>query len=154
MALAAGWIKGNFDVAVRGSYLVAAAVLSDDKGAIAGAATQRLNCTDTLQGEAIAALLTSRLATSFGCNFFSLEGDALLVVLTINNPSLFSSWTFTNCILDINVILAPFQSWSALKVSHSANFRAHALAKWAAFHLVFGSISTGISYSLFHLNQK
>jgi hypothetical protein len=97
-APAAGWIKGNFDVAVRGSYVVAAAVLSDEKGAMVGAATQRLYCSDALQGEALAALLTARLATSFGCNFFSLEGDALLVVLASNNPSIFSSWTFANCI--------------------------------------------------------
>jgi hypothetical protein len=91
IALTAGWIKGNFDV-------VAAAVLSDEKGAIVGAAPQRLYCSDALQGEALAALLTARLATSFGCNFFSLEGDALLVVLASNNPSIFSSWTFANCI--------------------------------------------------------
>ena len=70
---------------------MAAAVLSDDKGAIVAVATQRLNYTDALQGEAFAALLTSRLAATFGCNFFSLEGDAFLVVLAINNSSLFSS---------------------------------------------------------------
>jgi hypothetical protein len=139
----AGWFKGNFDVAVRGSFAVAAAVLSDDKGDIVAAATQRLNCIEALHGEALAALLTSRLAATFGCNLFSLEGDALLVVSAINNPSLFSSWIFANCILDINVVLASFQSWSALKVSRSANFRAHALAKWAASHHVFGSIPKG-----------
>ena len=111
IAPAAGWIKGNFDVAVRGSFVVAAAaVLSDENGAIVAAATQRLNCTDALQGEALVALLTSRLAASIGCNFFSLEGDALLVALAINNPSLFSSWTFAHCISDIHVVVAFFQS--------------------------------------------
>jgi hypothetical protein len=109
IALTAGWIKGNFDVAVRDSFAVAAAVLSDENGAIVAAATQRLHCTEALQGEALPALLTSRLAASFGCNLFSLEGDALLVVLTINNPSLFSSWTFAHCISNINVVLASLQ---------------------------------------------
>jgi hypothetical protein len=137
---AVGWIKGNFDVAVRGSFAMATAVLSDDKGTIVVAATQRLNCTDALQGEALAALLASKLAASFGCNFLSLEGDALLVILAINSLSLFPSWSFANCISDINVVLSSFQSWFALKVSHSANFRAHALDKLAASHLVFGSI--------------
>jgi hypothetical protein len=33
------WIKGNFDVAVRGFFAVAAAVLSDENGAIVAAAT-------------------------------------------------------------------------------------------------------------------
>jgi hypothetical protein len=140
---AAGWIKGNFDVAVRGSFAMAAVVLSDEKGTIVAAATQRLNCTDAFQGEALAALLASNLAASFGCNCFSLEGDALLMILAINSPSLFPSWSFSNCISDINVVLASFQSWSALTVSRSANFRAHALAKWAASHLIFGSIPKG-----------
>ena len=75
-----------------------AAVLSDENGAIVVATAHRLNYSDALQREALAALLTSRLAATFGCNFFSLEGDALLVVLAINNPSLFSSWKFANCI--------------------------------------------------------
>ena len=110
IAPAAGWIKDNFDAAVRGSFAVATTVLSDENGAIVAAATQRLNCTDVLQREALAALLTCRLAASIGCNFFSLEGDALLVVLAINNPSLFSSWTFAHCISDINGIVASFQS--------------------------------------------
>ena len=48
-------------------------VLSDDKGTIVAAATQRLNCTDALQGEALTALLVSKLAASFGCNAISLE---------------------------------------------------------------------------------
>jgi hypothetical protein len=46
---------------------------------------------NALQGEAFANLLTARLATSSGCGTLVLEGDALLVVLAINNPSFFSS---------------------------------------------------------------
>jgi hypothetical protein len=140
---AAGWVKGNFDVAVKDSFSVAAAVISDDRGNIVGAATQKLHCTDALQGEALAALLTSRLAASLGYKLLALEGDALLVVLAINCPALFSSWTFSNCIADISLVLSSFQSWNTLKVSRSANFRAHALGKWAASHFVFGSIPTG-----------
>jgi hypothetical protein len=88
---AAGWIKGNFDVAVRGSFAVAAAVISDDNGSIFAAATLKLNSADALQGEAHAALLVARLATSLGFGSFLLEGYALLVILAINSPSLFSS---------------------------------------------------------------
>jgi hypothetical protein len=95
---------------------------------------------DTLQGEALAALLAAHLADSLGRRLVALEGDALLVVLAINNPSLFSSWIFANCIADVSLVLSSFQSWNALKVSHSANFRAHALGKWATSHFVFGNI--------------
>jgi hypothetical protein len=63
--------------------------------------------------------------------------------LAINNPPLFASWNFANCLADISLVLSSFQSWITLKVSRSANFRAHVLGKWAASHLVFGSIPTG-----------
>jgi hypothetical protein len=40
-------------------------------------------------GEAAAALLATRLTAACGVTSFVLEGDALLVVLTINNPLFF-----------------------------------------------------------------
>jgi hypothetical protein len=108
MSPAVGWIKDNFDVVVKGSFAVATAMLSDEWGAIVGAAMMKLHCSDALQGEAIVALLTTRMSVSLGCNLLSLEGDALLVVLAINNPTLFSSWSFANCISDINLALSSF----------------------------------------------
>jgi hypothetical protein len=140
---AKGWVKLNFDVAVKGSFSVAATVVSDEKGDVLNAATQKLHGSDALQGEAHAALLAVRLADSMGCKLITLEGDALLVILAINNPPLFSSWNFANCLADISLVLSSFQSWVALKVSRCANFRAHVLGKWAASHHVFGSIPTG-----------
>jgi hypothetical protein len=138
-----GHIKGNFDVAVQGSFAVAAAVISDELGNIILAATKKLFSTDALSGEASAALLATQLALSSGGNHFHLEGDALLVILAVNSPVLFSSWTIANCISDVSLGLSNFRSWNASKVSRCANFRAHALAKWAASNLVFGSIPTG-----------
>jgi hypothetical protein len=140
---AVGWVKVNFEVAVKGSFAVAATVISDERGDIVGAATQKLHCTDALQGETHAALLAICLAESLGCRLVVLEGDALLVALAINNHSLFSSWNFANCLADVSLVLSSFQSWNASKVSRSANFRAHALGKWATSHLVFGSILIG-----------
>jgi hypothetical protein len=85
-------------VAVRGSFVVAAAVISDAMGNVILAATQELHGTDSLQGEALVALLTVQVAVSFECTSPQLEGDALLVELVINNPSLISSWYFVHCI--------------------------------------------------------
>ena len=82
------------------------------------------------------------MAIFWGSNRLSLEVDALLVVLAINNLPLFSSWTFANCIADVNLVLVSFQSRNALNVSRYVNFRALALAKYVTFHLVFGSIFT------------
>jgi hypothetical protein len=138
-----GCVKGNFDVAVRDSFAVVAAVISDSSSNIIMAATQKLLLTDPLIGEASAALLASQLALSSGFDTLFLEGDALLVILAINTPSLFPSRNFSNIVSDIRLGLSSFQSWNILKVSHSANFRAHALAKWAASYLVFGSIPKG-----------
>jgi hypothetical protein len=69
-------------------------------------------------------------------------GDALLVVLAINNP-LFFFLELARFLCDINLVLSSFHSWSAVKVSRCANYRARVLAKWAASHLVFGSILIG-----------
>jgi hypothetical protein len=138
-----GSAKGNFDVAIKDNFAVAAAVLSDSSGEIFAAATLKLHSSDVLLGEASAALLATRLARSSGLDVFLLEGDALLVSLAINQPALFSSWHFNSVISDICLELTSFRSWHASKVSRCANFRAHALAKWAATHLVFGSIPLG-----------
>jgi hypothetical protein len=97
-----GCVKANFDVAVKNSFAMAAAVLSDDLGNIVVAASQKLVSTNVLQGEAAAALL----AVFFCCDQLLLEGDALLVVLAINNPPLFSSWCFAHCISDISLVLS------------------------------------------------
>jgi hypothetical protein len=84
-----GWLKGNFDVAVRGSFSVATGVISDAFGNIIMAVTHKLPSTDALAREAFAALLTSRMAISLTSDNFCIEGDALLVVSAINNPPLF-----------------------------------------------------------------
>jgi hypothetical protein len=83
-----------------------------------------------------------------GVSSLFLEGDALLVILAINQPSLFTSWSFANVISDISLDLISFQSWHASKVSRSANYRSHVLAKWAASNQVFGSILIGSPFSL------
>jgi hypothetical protein len=69
--------KGNFDVAVRGSFSVAAGVLSDDSGNIIMAVTHQLPSLDALAGEAFVALLTTRMATSLNCDNFIIEGEML-----------------------------------------------------------------------------
>jgi hypothetical protein len=84
-------MKVNFDVAVKGSFAVAAVVVSDERGEIVGAVTQKLHCFDALQGETHVALLAVRLTDSLGCIMVVLEGDALLVILAINSHSLFYS---------------------------------------------------------------
>jgi hypothetical protein len=135
-----GNIKANFDVAVKSEFYVAVMVLSDYNGNIIQAITKRLSTTDTAIGEAQAALLAIQSVASFGVYSLILEGDAINIILTIQNPDLFKDWNFASIISDINFFLLSFHSWKASKISRSANVRAHLLARWAAFNLVFGSI--------------
>jgi hypothetical protein len=135
-----GNIKANFDVAVKSDFSVAAMVLSDSNGNIIQAITKRLSTTDAAIGEAQAALLAIQSAASFGVYSLILEGDAINIILAIQNPDLFKDWNFASIISDINFFLLSFHSWKASKISRSANVRAHLLARWAASNLVFGSI--------------
>jgi hypothetical protein len=79
---------------VRGSFAVAATVISDENGSTFVATTQKLVSTYILQGEAHATLLVVCLAASLGLGPISVEGDVLIVILAINSPSLLSSSSF------------------------------------------------------------
>jgi hypothetical protein len=70
-------------------------VISDSSRHILLVATQKLCCTtqklcvtDAMIGEDYVALLASSLTISSGFGYFYLEGDAILMILAINDPSL------------------------------------------------------------------
>lgn len=65
-----------------------------------------------------------------------------MVNLAINQPNLMADWLISPVIKDTTVhSLQLFPSWKSLKVSRSANFQVHLVAKWFASHnVVFGSI--------------
>jgi hypothetical protein len=89
----------------------------------------------------MAALTGVDLLLSNGCSKLMLEGNSLVTIMAINQPSLLSNWSFTIIISDIQLKLQHFHDWNTTKVSRSANFCMHHLSKWAATNLVFGSIS-------------
>ncbi|XP_059450472.1 uncharacterized protein LOC132181296 [Corylus avellana] len=72
-------LKGNFDVAVKGFFVVAVVVISDENGFIFATAIQKLVSTNVLQGEAHAALLVVLLAASLDLGPLSVEMDAILI---------------------------------------------------------------------------
>jgi hypothetical protein len=76
-------------VALSSDFAVAATAVSDSNGNIIGAATKKILTKDVALGEAQAALLAVHTAAS--CSVYSLifEGDALNVVLAIQQPQLF-----------------------------------------------------------------
>jgi hypothetical protein len=135
-----GAFKVNFDVAIRPSFAVAAAILRDHSGNFLAVNSLKLPVVDANKGEALAALLAVRIASSFGCSSIIIEGDSLLTVLAIQKPHLFLSWNTDAIISDITEVLDSFSSWEVFKISRCANMCAHYVARWAASNLVFGSI--------------
>lgn len=78
-----GYIKGNLDVAIRGSSsAVVAPTISDSSGSIIMAATQKSFSSNVLLGEAGFCLLPGQLS-SWVLTILLFIGDALLVILAI-----------------------------------------------------------------------
>jgi hypothetical protein len=86
-----GCFKSNFDVAIRDNFFVAVAGIRNFFRKIILAVTQKLYVSNVLIGEVSTTLLVTRLAASTGIGDFMLEGDALLVIVAVNQPHLFSS---------------------------------------------------------------
>jgi hypothetical protein len=142
-----GFIKINFDVAVRPNYMVAAAIISDHDGSLLWATAKKIPLMDINAGEAQAALLAVETATRFyPSSSLILEGDSLITITALNNPNYCTEWSSRGIIADVIFLLSSFSSWSATKVSRSINLRAHLVAKWAASHNVYGSIPTSLPF--------
>jgi hypothetical protein len=141
-----GSLKANFDVAIRPDFAVAAATLRDHEGNFLAVLTKRLPPMDASLGEAHAALLAASLAVSAGCSSLILEGDSLLTIIAILDPLFFSDWASAPVIADVKNLLLSIPVWKALKSSRCANFCAHLVARWAASHLVFGSIPNSSAF--------
>ncbi|GLT55002.1 hypothetical protein SLA2020_281580 [Shorea laevis] len=142
-----GFIKLNFDVAVRPDYMVAAVTVSDHDGSLIWATAKKIPCMDINAGEAQAALLAVETATRFyPSSSLILEGDSLTTITALNNPNYCTDWSSRDIISDVILLLSSFSSWSATKVSRSINLRAHLVAKWAASHNVYGSILISLPF--------
>jgi hypothetical protein len=137
-----GYLKVNFDVAIRPNFAVAASTLRDHEGNFLAVNSLKLPPMEVAMGEAHAALLASRIAVSFGCSRLIIEGDSLLTILAVKDPHLFLDWNSAPIISDIQLNLLSIPDWKAVKISRCANIGAHLVARWAASHLVFGSIPT------------
>ena len=96
-----GTMKLNFEVATKDDFVVTAAVLSNDKGDILLAFTKKLNSLNVNKGEVMTALTRVDFALFNGCSKLMLEGDSLVTIMAINQPSLLSYWSFAIIIFDI-----------------------------------------------------
>ena len=134
-----GWIKCNFDAAVKLDKVVLVVVCRDSSRSIVAAESHEECPSDPLWAESKATLLVASLARKEGFDRVVLEGDAQSVIKAILNPSTSPHWSINAIIEDIRLILNSFVCWNACFVFRDSNYVAHSLAQWAYFCNSFGS---------------
>lgn len=147
-----GFLKANFDVAIRKSFFVISAFISNDKDEILTACIAKISSMEVNLGVEKAALLASNLASSYGRIPLILKMDSLIVIIGINQQSISISlqWLENCSIIIISFQLSPLCrfgkhiEWEGrliiklMLLERQANYRAHVVvAKWAAAHNFF-----------------
>ena len=134
-----GWIKCNFDAAVKPNKVVLAVVCRDSNRSIVAAHSEEECPGEPLWVESKATLIVASLAYKEGFARVVIEGDAQFVIKAIINPSTTPYWSINTIIEDIRVILNSFVCWNASFVFRDSNVVAHSLAQWAYFCNSLGS---------------
>jgi hypothetical protein len=89
----------------------------------------------------MAAQLAISLANSLHMDRFIFEGDSEVVVYSLQNPNLVRDWRISSYILDSLDSIHFASSWEVRKITRSANFCTHSVARWAVVGSHSGSIS-------------
>jgi hypothetical protein len=127
-----GTFKVNFDTSIRDQFSAQAVVCRNSKGNIVKVISQINPSCDPNYGEALAAQLAVSLAASMNLKNFIMEGDSLVVITALQNPSITQDWHIESIIANTLTLLPAPSLWKAKKVNRSANFCAHHVAYWAA----------------------
>jgi hypothetical protein len=133
-------VKINFDTAIRGSFSVQAAVCRNSKRKIIHMASLLSPPCQPNYGEALAAKLAVSMASSHHLDLFILEGDSQVVISALHNQSITQDWRISSLIMNTVGSISASSSWKAHKMSRSANFCAHHVARWPATRSFSGSI--------------
>jgi ribonuclease HI len=147
------WVKINFDTAICDSFSAQAAICRDDKGHILRAISQISDSCSPNEGEAMAAQLAISLALSLKKDRFIIEGDSKVVVLSLKNPNFIRDWRISAIILNSIESIPSTSSWEVRKISRSANFCAHSMARWAAAGSYSGSIPMSTFPTFIHASS-
>jgi hypothetical protein len=123
------YIKINYDTAIRDSFSAQAAVIQDSSGTITHCSSLISLPYSVVIGEALSALLTTKLALSLHASFFILEGDSTIVTFAMQNPLITQDWRIAFTISHIHSFIPTTTNWSASSVNRSANFSAHHVVK-------------------------
>jgi hypothetical protein len=88
----------------------------------------------------MSAQLAISLVISLKMDYFFIEGDFEVMVLSLKNPKFIRDWRFSFIILDSLESIPSASFWEVGKVSRSANFCSHSMACWVAAGSYSGSI--------------
>ena len=136
-----GWIKLNFDAAIREGKTSVAVVDRDQEGiCVATWAEQRIPGSP-LFGEASAALMAIQKAAEVGFKNVVIEGDAWNVIEPLRNQVAAPYWSIKSVVEDILYLAKGFDNVNFSFVCREGNEAAHLLARWAAFLNWNGSVS-------------
>ena len=127
-----GWLKFNFDVAIRPNKITIAVCCRNDIGEILYACSKSLPASDPAWGEAQVALLAISTAQNMGGKFFLFEGDAINIIEAFSKNSTDSEWQIRGIIKDAKSLLHSFIAWDFVHVHREANFFVHNLASWTS----------------------
>ncbi|CAO2837228.1 unnamed protein product [Amaranthus hypochondriacus] len=125
------WVKINFDAHVPSGNRRGLGIVARDKnGKLLVAGVRRVVAKWSVEtSEAAAALFAVELMARLGYRLIHLEGDALPVVLTIDNRS--DGYSPIHTIYDkLYSVISLFDGFVCSHVSRSGNTLAHAIARW------------------------
>ncbi|KAK2986485.1 hypothetical protein RJ640_012165 [Escallonia rubra] len=141
-------VQVNFDVAIRNSTFVQAAVLRNHEGVIVSAQAQASHTHDPEKAEAEAALMAINLAIRSRCSHVMFEEDASVIINCFTNLDQTPNWRCYAIIEEARDKLKYFTCWTFLKVTRFQNRLPHNLASWAYCNQFFGLVPIS---SIFHL---
>ena len=95
-----GWVKLNFDVAVREEKTSLAIVGRDDKGELLFAWAEQIEPVSPLVGEAKATLCAIKRAIENGFSKIIVEGDAWNVIDPLSNAGKTPHWSIVEVVTD------------------------------------------------------
>jgi hypothetical protein len=95
------YYKINYDTAIRAIFSAQPTVYRDSTGSIIKCIFLISSPCSTLCGEATAAILAARLASSLGLFSFILEGDSLNVTLALQHLAITIDWRIASTISNI-----------------------------------------------------
>ena len=136
-----GWVKLNFDAAIRENKTTVAVVGRDNHGRVVLAWTDILEPGSPLWGEAKAAYAVVNKAVEAGLKRVIIEGDAWNAIDPLKDKKSASEWTIDVILQNILALCNLFDDVSFSFVKREGNSAAHLLALWVAFCNNSGPVS-------------